>query len=356
MFDLLKEKISAFAKKVSGVLKAEEPEKARPEARRPEALKPEVVKPVERVEEAKKEVKERELKVKPSLTTQLKGLISPEVVLKEKDVSSALDDLELQLLEADVALPVVGAITEELKVKLVGKPIKYSALGNFIKESISETLIDIAAGPHYDLIDFVRGRQKPVKILFVGPNGTGKTTTIAKIAHMLKEAKISCVLAAADTFRAAAIEQTAEHAARLGVHVIKHSYGSDPAAVAFDAVKYAEAHHIDVVLIDSAGRQETSRNLVEQLKKMVRVVSPDLKIFVSEAIVGNAAVEQVSQFNSAIGLDGVILTKVDCDAKGGTVISIKKATGVPILYLGTGQDYGDLIPFDANFVVKRVLS
>jgi fused signal recognition particle receptor len=173
---------------------------------------------------------------------------------------------------------------------------------------------------------------------------------------MLNKNSKTCVIAAADTFRAAAIEQTSEHAKRLNVPVIKHDYGSDPAAVAFDAVKYAKAKGIDVVLIDSAGRQETNRNLIEQLKKIERVAQPDLKIFVGEGISGNALLSQVSEFHKAIGLDGVILTKMDVDAKGGTVISIKRATGVPILYLGVGQGYDDLVAFDSSYIAKRIMA
>jgi len=195
-----------------------------------------------------------------------------------------------------------------------------------------------------------------VKILFLGPNGHGKTTTIAKFVHMLQKNGFSCVISASDTFRAAAIEQTMEHAERLGVTAIKHQYGADPTAVAFDAIKHAEAKGIDVVLIDTAGRQETDRNLIEQLKKISRVVNPDLKLFVVEGIVGNAVIEQVTQFNAAIPLNGVILTKIDCDAKGGTAISIKKATGIPVLYLGVGQGYDDLVPFTTDYIVSRLMT
>jgi fused signal recognition particle receptor len=255
-----------------------------------------------------------------------------------------------------VALSVIQTLISDLKGRLVGRNVKSRELNSFVSEALRNAIADTIAQHPFDIIEFVKSKPRPVKILFVGPNGAGKTTTIAKFAHFLKKSGFSSVLAASDTFRAAAIEQSAEHAQRVGIPVIKHQYGSDPAAVAFNAIKYAEAHNIDVVLIDSAGRQETNRNLIEELRKVSRVANPDLKIFVGEGIVGNAAVSQVAQFNEAIKLDGVILTKVDCDAKGGVVISIAKATGIPILYLGIGQGYDDFIPFDPSFVLSKIFS
>ena len=313
----------------------------------PAVIEKPVVKPIE---------KQAVIEVKPTILTRIKGLVMPEVVIKEADVKSAIDDFELQLLEADVALPVAEFMKEDLRSKIIGKNTKYSELSNFVRDSLSSSLMDLLKQDAFDLFEFIKSRKKPVKILFLGPNGHGKTTTIAKFAHMLKKKGLTCVISASDTFRAAAIEQTSIHAERLGVTVIKHQYGADPAAVAFDAIKHAEAKGIDVVLIDTAGRQETDRNLIEQLKKISRVVNPDLKLFVVEGIVGNAVIEQVSQFNAAIPLNGVVLTKVDCDAKGGTVISIKKATGVPVLYLGTGQGYDDLIPFSSDFIISKIMT
>ncbi|NYZ77371.1 signal recognition particle-docking protein FtsY, partial [Candidatus Micrarchaeota archaeon] len=160
---------------------------------------------------------------------------------------------------------------------------------------------------------------------------------------------------ASDTFRAAAIEQISVHADRLGVKVIKRDYGSDPASVAYDAVNYAKAHGIDAVLIDTAGRQDTNINLINELKKMDRVIKPDLKIYIGESIAGNALMEQVASFNREIGVDGVILTKLDCDAKGGTILSVARATGVPILYIGTGQGYDDIELFDAAKIAERIV-
>jgi len=303
-----------------------------------------------------KELKQKEFSVAPSFMTKLKSVVMPEVTIKDGDVSSVLEDFEMQLLTADVALQVAEEIAKEVRSKLVGSSVKSSQLEKHVKKAISNSILEVTKQDHFDLFQLMAAKEKPLRVLFIGPNGAGKTTAIAKFAHMLNKNSKTCVIAAADTFRAAAIEQTSEHAKRLNVPVIKHDYGSDPAAVAFDAVKYAKAKGIDVVLIDSAGRQETNRNLIEQLKKIERVAQPDLKIFVGEGISGNALLSQVSEFHKAIGLDGVILTKMDVDAKGGTVISIKRATGVPILYLGVGQGYDDLVAFDSSYIAKRIMA
>ncbi|VVB73594.1 Signal recognition particle receptor FtsY [uncultured archaeon] len=302
------------------------------------------------------ELKQKEFNVAPSLLTKLKSVVMPEVTIKEGDVSSVLEDFEMQLLTADVALPVAEEIAKDVKSKLVGSSVKSSQLEGHVKKAISDSILEVTKQDRFDLFELMAKKEKPLRVLFIGPNGAGKTTAIAKFAHMLNKNNRTCVIAAADTFRAAAIEQTSEHAKRLNVPVIKHDYGSDPAAVAFDAVKYAKAKGIDVVLIDSAGRQETNRNLIEQLKKIERVAQPDLKVFVGEGISGNALLSQVSEFHKAIGLDGVILTKMDVDAKGGTVISIKRATGVPVLYLGIGQGYDDLVAFDSSYIAKRIMA
>jgi len=303
-----------------------------------------------------KEMKQKEFNVAPSLFTKLKSVVMPEVTIKDSDVSSVMEDFEMQLLTADVALPVAEEIAKDVRSKLVGSSVKSSQLESHVNSAIYDSILEVTKQDSFDIFQMIAECEKPLRVLFIGPNGAGKTTAIAKFAHMLTKNGKTCVIAAADTFRAAAIEQTSEHAKRLNVPVIRHDYGSDPAAVAFDAVKYAKAKGIDVVLIDSAGRQETNRNLIEQLKKIERVAQPDLKLFVGEGISGNALLSQVSEFHKAIGLDGVILTKMDVDAKGGTVISIKKATGVPILYLGVGQGYDDLVAFDSSYIAKRIMA
>ncbi len=197
-------------------------------------------------------------------------------------------------------------------------------------------------------------QNKPVRIMFVGINGSGKTTTIAKIAKKLQDNKLKVVIAAADTFRAAAIHQLQEHADKLGVKLIKHDYGSDPAAVAFDTIKFAEAHGIDVVLIDTAGRLHSNVNLMDEMKKVARVSKPDFKIFIGESITGNDCVEQAKSFNEAIGIDGIILSKADIDEKGGAAISVSYVTKKPIYYIGTGQGYEDLKQFDPKLIFESV--
>jgi len=208
----------------------------------------------------------------------------------------------------------------------------------------------------FDRIDEKKEKREPFVICFLGINGSGKTTTIAKITKMLKDKGYSVVLAAADTFRAAAIDQLQEHADRLKVKIIKHDYGSDPAAVAYDAIKHANAKHIDVVLIDTAGRMHTNTNLTDEMKKIVRVSNPDLKIFVGESITGNDCIEQAKVFDEAVSIDGIILSKADVDEKGGAAISISYVTKKPILYLGTGQNYDDIKPFDSQIVVDSLFS
>ncbi|MGI0133693.1 MAG: signal recognition particle-docking protein FtsY, partial [Candidatus Micrarchaeaceae archaeon] len=195
----------------------------------------------------------------------------------------------------------------------------------------------------------------PVKILFLGPNGTGKTTTIAKLTNSFKNSGVSVVMSASDTFRAAAIEQMAIHAGRLGVPIIKSTYGADPASVAFDAIAYGRAHGINVVMIDSAGRQETNKNLISEVQKMVRIAKPDLTIYVGESTAGNAISEQIKEFGRFMKIDGIILTKLDCDAKGGNALSIAQVTGIPVLFFGTGEGYDALVPYSPEFVVDAVM-
>jgi fused signal recognition particle receptor len=185
-------------------------------------------------------------------------------------------------------------------------------------------------------------------------NGSGKTTSIAKFAYLLKQQGLSSIMAAGDTWRAASIQQLEEHGKNLGIRVVKQDYGSDPAAIAFDAIAAAKAHKIDVVLVDTAGRQHSNKNLMEEMKKIIRVAKPNLKIFVAESITGNDAVEQGKQFNEAIGIDGIILTKSDVDEKGGAAISVTHVTGKPILYLGSGQGYKDMTPFAPDLLLERL--
>lgn len=304
----------------------------------------------------------RQLKEKIDLNEtkeKISAIVSGEVVISEGKVDEILDELETALIESDVAFDVVAEIREKMKSRLVGRRKKITeSLFNIVETELKQTLIEILENKYFDFeaeIDKKLREKRPLKIVFVGVNGTGKTTTIAKVAKKLMD-KYSVIIAAADTYRAGAIEQIEEHAKKLGLKVIKHKPGSDPTAVIFDAIKHAESKGIDIVLADTAGRMHTKKNLLDQLEKVKRVTKPDFIIFVDESIAGNDAVERARMFNETVGIDGTILTKIDADAKGGTAISIAFVTQKPILYLGTGQSYEDLVKFDAKWLVGRIFS
>ncbi|ASJ09112.1 signal recognition particle-docking protein FtsY [Thermococcus siculi] len=277
--------------------------------------------------------------------------------ISEKDVENALWDLEIELLEADVALETVEELRRRIKEKLVGQKVKIGTNKRaIVEQAVREAVLEVLTPEKkIDPLEMIKSKEeKPFVIAFVGFNGSGKTTTIAKLAHWLKKNGLSVVIAASDTFRAGAIEQVEEHAKRIGVKVIKHSYGADPAAVAYDAIEHAKARRVDVVLIDTAGRNELNRNLMDEMKKIARVTKPDLVIFVGDSLAGNSVVEQAKQFNEAVRIDGVILTKLDADARGGAALSISHAIGAPILFVGVGQGYDDLKPFDEKWFVDRI--
>jgi fused signal recognition particle receptor len=306
---------------------------------------------------SKASASERRIEAKPGIISQLKSAFSSTVEISEGDVADLLDGLELSLLESDVAYEVSVSLAQDLRKKLVGKRIEKGKLQEEVQSTVRSVLVDaMTSQKAFVLAKRLATFEKPAKILFIGPNGAGKTTTMAKLAHQLMGGGLRVVFSASDTFRAAAIEQTEEHAGRLGIKVIKGKYGQDPASVGFEAISYAKAHGVDVVMIDSAGRQDTNQNLLDELKKIVRVCKPDLKIYIGESIGGNAVIEQIRAFDLAAGLDGVILTKLDCDAKGGTAISVTRATGIPVLFVGTGQRYEDLIPFSPSGIAEDILS
>ncbi len=285
----------------------------------------------------------------------LKGRVIFEREIKENDLEEPLWGLELALLESDVAVSVSEAIVTLVKNDLVGKKRRWREdTGTIVEEALRNGLLTVLDVDGVDFDEFVRGSPKPVTIIFTGINGTGKTTTIAKIAHRLKNQGYSVVLAAGDTYRAGAVEQIERHAENLGLKLIKHQQGADPAAVIYDAIEYARARHKDIVLADTAGRIHTNVNLMNQLKKIDRVIKADMVIFVDEAIAGNDAVERAVEFNSAMPFSGSILTKVDADAKGGAAISIAYTIGKPILFLGLGQKYEDLKKFDPQWLVDKL--
>ncbi|MCD6276331.1 MAG: signal recognition particle-docking protein FtsY [Thermoplasmata archaeon] len=274
--------------------------------------------------------------------------------ISEEKLEDFLWDLEIALMEADVAVDVIEKIKEDIKKELVGKKVKLGAnIGKIVENTLKNTIRNLFS-QKFDFEKFIRESPRPTVIMFVGVNGTGKTTVIAKIAKYLMDRGYSVVLAAADTFRAGAIEQLETHGKNLGVKVVKHKAGGDPAAVCYDAIEHAKAKRRDFVLIDTAGRMQTNRNLMDEMKKIKRVAKPHLTIFVGDALAGNDAIEQAKTFNDAIEVDAVILTKVDADAKGGAAISIAYEIGKPIIFLGTGQNYEDLMEFDVNWFLERI--
>ncbi len=276
--------------------------------------------------------------------------------ISEKEFEIYSEELEMLLLENNVALEIAEKITAELRLRIVGKEFLKKEIEEVIKKCFKEIIGEILIEP-FSVIEKIKEKiaeqaKEPYVILFCGINGSGKTTTIAKIARFLKENKISCVFAAADTFRAASIEQLRKHGDKLGIKVISQDYGADPAAVCFDAIQYARKNFINCVMIDTAGRMHTAKNLLKEMEKIVRVCKPDLKIFVGEAITGNDAIEQARSFDWAIGIDGIVLTKADVDEKGGTALSVGYVTKKPILYLGVGQEYNKIIVFDKEKFIK----
>lgn len=275
--------------------------------------------------------------------------------LKESALDDILHELELGLLEADVALPVAEELTKFVRESLVGKRIDRSFdIDDAVRLALKAAVREVLAQRSLDLTALMKAKPPPFVLMFVGINGGGKTTAIAKLAHRMQKHGISCVLAAGDTFRAGAIEQLTLHSEKLGCKVIKHQEGSDPAAVAFDAIEHARARKKDVVLIDTAGRMQTNTNLMDEMKKIRRVAKPDLVFFVGDALAGSDAVEQAKRFDAAVGIDGVILTKVDADAKGGAALSIAKTIGKPIAYISYGQEYERFGKFDPDWMVARI--
>ena len=278
-------------------------------------------------------------------------------VIREKHLDNVLWEMELALLESDVAMEAVDEMKVIIKKRLVGLRVENrAAITPTIEKALKASLVELLSKTTFDPQTLLEKRDGPLIIAFVGVNGTGKTTTIARIADWLQKNGKSVVMAASDTFRAGAIEQLEVHAQRLGCKFIKHQAGADPAAVAFDAVEHARAKHRDIVLIDTAGRMQTNTNLMDEMKKIKRVAKPDLIMFVGDSLAGNDAIDQARKFHEAVGIDAVVLTKLDVDAKGGAALSISSAIGQPIAFVGIGQGYGDLMPFDATWIVERIFA
>ncbi|MDH4123806.1 MAG: signal recognition particle-docking protein FtsY [Thermoplasmata archaeon] len=276
--------------------------------------------------------------------------------IRKGALDEILEELQMELLSADVALPVAEEIIKKVGKQLFDK--KYDrgyrlddivelALRGSLKEILSKHRLNF-----WKLIETTTPR--PVVLMFVGVNGTGKTSIIAKLTKLLTDRGFTSVLAAGDTFRAGAIEQISIHADKLGTRLIKHQAGSDPAAVAFDAIEHAKARKRDVVLIDTAGRMQTNRNLMDEMKKIKKVAQPNLIIFVGDSLTGSDAIEQAREFDTAVGVDAIILTKIDADAKGGAAISISSEIGKPVIFVSNGQEYDNIMDFDPDWMIQRI--
>lgn len=372
MFDLIKKKIKDSINSVQKKLSREEEKEIKEEVSRDEVtaagdraeLKKDLPaedrralrREVKEVEKEARELRKEEKKpVHPGKKEARKKPVFSHIITGE-DVDMIYSEIKSALLENNVALSVLDKIHDDLEKKLVGENVSFinnrKSIENAIKESIADVLIS------YDKDAFlsdVKGK-KPFIILVVGVNGAGKTTTIAKLCRFFLLNGLKPVVAAADTFRAASIEQIEIHARRLGIGVVKHTYGADPAAVAFDAIRHAESAKEDVVLIDTAGRSDINKNLIEELKKVKRVSKPDVTIFIGDSLTGNDVVKQAGIFDKEIGIDLSILSKADVDKKGGAVLSISYITKKPILFLGTGQGYDDLMPFNKEKTAGFILN
>tara|TARA_Y100000310_G_scaffold1020_1_gene1420 strand:+ start:16717 stop:17880 length:1164 start_codon:yes stop_codon:yes gene_type:complete len=385
MFKFLKEKLKGALTKISKDVEEEIPDEV---VETPKEEKQEVKKKPAPKKKPKKEKKEPEIKEeveeKEEKQEEKKGFLSkifkkkeeeqPEEVeeekkgffakLKEKVVTKKIStekfdklfwELELALLENNVAVEVVEKIKTDLKEDLVDKPINRAEVSTILHKSLKKSVEALLKTPTEDLVEEIKKKkEKPYVIAFIGVNGSGKTTTIARMTHLLQQKKLTCVLVAADTFRAGAKEQLKEWATKLKVNVIAHDYGADPAAVCYDGIEYGKKQKADVVLIDTAGRQHSNVNLIKQMEKIMRIAKPDKKIFVGESITGNDVVTQAKAFDQSVGIDGIILTKADVDEKGGATISVSYVTGKPILYIGTGQELGDLEPFDPEKIITTL--
>ncbi|MFH1054817.1 MAG: signal recognition particle-docking protein FtsY [Candidatus Altiarchaeota archaeon] len=288
--------------------------------------------------------------------TKIKAAVTGKAKLTESDVEDTLWQLQTDLMQGDVSVETADYIIAELKKRLIGLEVTGGSASDEIKATVKSVLEEtLTPKKEVNLIESVRNGPRPYKILLLGVNGTGKTTTMAKIARLLMDNGFSVVFAAGDTFRAGAIEQLQEHAQRLGVKIVSHKKGADSAAVIYDAIEHAKARNIDVILADTAGRMHSKANLMDELKKIIRVNKPDMTLFIGDALAGNDAIEQAATFDQAVGFDAAILAKMDADAKGGSALSIVHSTGKPIIYIGVGQKYEDLKEFDKNWFIGNLI-
>jgi fused signal recognition particle receptor len=333
MFDFLKKKLKKAVEGVKKKVKSPEP-KEKPRTKE-KAQKKEKTGATETKKKSRIQVtKERVI-----------GRIAPKI--SPSDFENVFSDFETALLENNVAQEVVEKIKEDMRKEFVGSDRKRKkTIDQVLKSSLDSVMKEGI---------FKAPTKRPVVCMFIGVNGVGKTTSMAKFAHFLAKKNLSSVFAASDTFRAASIEQLEKHGNNLGIKVIKHDYGADAAAVAFDSIEYAKKHGIDFVLIDTAGRMHSNRNLMDELKKIKRVAKPDFVFFVGDSLTGNDAINQAKTFEEEIGFDGIILAKSDVDQKGGAIISVSYVTGKPVYFLGMGQGYSDLKPFSKKEILKKII-
>ncbi|MCX6775142.1 MAG: signal recognition particle-docking protein FtsY [DPANN group archaeon] len=374
MFDFLKKAFKSFTDKIGKpeekgeIPKEEKPKVKAPPAEEPERLPEaeeeipepvsteEILKEEEIIVEKPKELKKLEEKEEKRGFLKKLAAIVTEAKVSDEQFHKLFTVLEIELIQNNVAFTIIQQIRENLEDEIVGKSFNRQKLTDTIKKILRQTIVDTLEMPKpLDLLELAKekkSKNEPLILMFIGTNGHGKTTTLAKLAHLFQKNDFRCIFAASDTFRAASIEQLEYHGNKLGIRVIKHNYGSDPAAVAFDAVK---AKDKDIVMIDTAGRQSPNTNLMEELAKIKKVAKPDLTIYVGEAIAGSDLVEQAKNFNEKIGIDAIILTKADVDDKGGAILSVTQVTNKPILYLGVGQEYKDLEKFEPEKFVSKII-
>ncbi|MBW3014154.1 signal recognition particle-docking protein FtsY [Candidatus Woesearchaeota archaeon] len=327
-------------------------EKPKPKAEPKAEQKPTVV--PEPIAEEKPIVEEKKPKEKKGFFRRITDTVTKTSISEEK-FDKIFWELELALMESNIAIEVIEKIKEDLKRELVESKISRTGIEDTIKNTLTKSISDLFDVGKINLLQKIeQKRERPYVIAFVGINGVGKTTTLAKLANYLKKNGKNVVIAAGDTFRVAAIEQVEEHANRLGIKLIKQDYGSDSAAVCYDAIMHAKAKDMDVVLIDTAGRSHANTNLMDELKKVIKVAKPDLVLFVGDALTGNDAVEQAKEFQDAVGIDGIVLAKADVDEKGGCAVSISYVTKKPIVFLGMGQSYDDLKEFSPEIVLENL--
>jgi fused signal recognition particle receptor len=363
MFDGLKDKLGSFTEDVEDAAETEEAppdetdangESTASEAGTADATATEAA-AAEDESADEKSNESRDDEPDTGFARKAKSLATGKIVIEEQDLEDPLWELEMALLDSDVSMSVAEAILQRVEAELVGETRSVrEGTADVVEDALREALLDVVGVGQFDVEERIARAEKPVTIIFTGVNGVGKTTSIAKVVRWLDERGYSSVVANGDTYRAGANEQLQEHAEALGVECITHEQGGDPTAVIYDAVEYAEAHDVDVVLGDTAGRLHTDAGLMDQLAKIDRVVEPDLTLFVDEAVAGQDAIERAREFDEAAAIDGAILTKADADTSGGAAISIAHVTGKPVLFLGVGQGYEDLERFDPEWLVEEL--